>query len=82
MPVTPPANVLVLGEMDVPAAIVERHVGGQDAAGGTDDGAAELDDELDEGGSDDELYDVDGELDEVEDEGVDETRPCRSSLSP
>ena len=31
MPVTPPANVLVLGEMDVPAAIVERHVGGQDA---------------------------------------------------
>ena len=29
MPVTPPANVLVLGEMDVPAAIVERHVGGQ-----------------------------------------------------
>ena len=48
VPVTPPANVLVLGEMDVPAAIVDRHVGGQDAAG-VDDGD-ELDDadELDE----------------------------------
>jgi cell division septum initiation protein DivIVA len=56
MPVTPPANVLVLGEMDVPAAIVERHVGSQDAAGGTDEG--EVDEgEVDEGevGEDDEL---------------------------
>ena len=70
MPVTPPANVLVLGEMDVPAAIVERHVGGQDAAGGTDDDRRrrELDDELDEGESDDQLYDVDGDPDDAEGE--------------
>ena len=56
MPVTQPANVLVLGEMDVPAAIVERHVGSQDATGGTDEGEVD-DDELDDGevGDDDGL---------------------------
>ena len=80
MPVTPPANVLVLGEMDVPAAIVERHVGGAGRGRrdrrGCDGGC---DDDLDDGESDDELDDVDGEadeteegLDELDDEGVDE----------
>ncbi|HEX6786706.1 MAG TPA: DivIVA domain-containing protein, partial [Acidimicrobiales bacterium] len=62
MPVTPPANVLVLGEMDVPAAIVERHVGSQDAADGTDEG------EVDEGEDDDgEAGDDDGLEAEIDD---------------
>jgi cell division septum initiation protein DivIVA len=74
VPVTPPANVLVLGEMDVPAAIVERHVGGQDVAGGPDE------DELDDG--DGELYDAEAEdeLDELGAEVLDdeETAPAAS----
>ncbi len=60
MPATPP-NVLVLGEMDVPAAIVERHVGSQDAAG-------EADEDDDDGEDDEDELDADADADEDQDE--------------